>query len=203
MLFDARRNGLADQVGALEKNKKALAQEIDRLREKSVALGRGLSATEAEHTTIAGLVKKGLSAAPRQLELEQNLAQLQSNQLDVEVAVVRAGEDIVRAERDIADVKYRYNNELIQEAQDVRVKLAETVQKIDTARQMAHQAETIAPAQLQSSLDAARKPAYHILRTDASGAHENPAGETDEVRPGDVVRVLYEDPATIGAAARN
>ena len=201
ILFDARRTGLNDQIAALRQNKKNLLGEIDRLRDKNVAMGRGLSATQEEYETIAGLVKKGLSANTRQLELQQNIAQLQGNQLDVEVAIVRANEDIVRADRDIADLNYRYRNELIQEAQDVRVKLNETMQKIDTARQMVRQSEVTAPAQLQSTLDATRSPTYRILRTDATGSHESAAAETDRVRPGDVVRVIFESDSDAAARA--
>lgn len=201
ILFDARRNGLKRQIDALTENKKNLLNEIDRLRDKNAAVSRGIEATRKEYENIVGLVKRGLSAAPRELELEQNLAQLQSNQLDVEVAVVRAGEDIVKADREIAEINYHYGNELIQEAQDVRVKLAETVQKIVTDQQLLRQAEVTAPAQLQPTIDAARSPAYRILRTDGSGAHDTRATEMERLQPGDVVRVVYEPDAAAAPAS--
>ena len=207
ILFDAHRDGLRKQTEALEQNKKYLANEIDQLRAKSVAIAKGMAATQREFDLIAGLVKKGLSAAPRQLELEQNLTQIQSNQLDVEVAIVRANEDIVRSDRDLADLVAKYRNDLIQEAQDVRVKLDETVEKIETARQMVQQSEVRAPTLLQANIDATARPTYAIARLNADGkSEETPVRETDRVRPGDVVRVMInadEAAPPDSAGARN
>lgn len=191
ILFQARQDGLKKQTTALEQNKKYLAGEIDQLREKSATIAKGLAATRQEYDLFAGLVKKGLTAAPRQLELEQNLAQIQSNQLDVEVAIVRANEDIARSDRDLADIVTKYRSDVIQEAQDVRVKLDETNEKIETARQLVWQSEVRAPTLLKADLDAAVRPTYRIARLGPDGkTEETPARETDQVKPGDVVRVI-------------
>ena len=189
--MSSRRTGVDEQTSALMKNKKFLNGEIDQLRQKSAALAKGFEATRQEFDLIANLVKKGLSANSRQLELQQNLAQLQSNQLDVEVAIVRANEDIARTDRDLAEIVSKSRNDLMLEAQDVRVKLSETIEKIETARQLVRQAEVHAPSMLQSRLSAAAHPNYRIARVRGDGkVSEEPALETDAVKPGDVVRVI-------------
>ena len=191
LLFDARKSGLKKQTDAIEQNKKYLADEIVQLRAKNATIAKELDSTQEEYALFAGLVKKGLSAKPRQLELEQNMAQIQGNLLDVEVAIVRANEDIVRDDRDLADIVTKNRNDLIQEAQDVRVKLDETVEKIETSRQLVTEAEARAPAMLQANLDAASRPTYMISRVGADGkTEEKLASETDSVKPGDVVRVI-------------
>jgi protein involved in polysaccharide export with SLBB domain len=201
ILFDAQRSGLKKQTAALEQNKKYLAGEIDRLRQKSDTIAQGLAATQKEYDLFSSLVKKGLTARPRQLELEQNLAQIQSNQLDVEVAIVRANEDIARSDRDLSDISTKFGADLIQEAQDVRVKLDETVEKIETARQMVQQSEVRAPMLLQATLDAAERPTYTIAHRRGDGKiEESPAGETDGVQPGDVVRVIIKQGLSSQAA---
>jgi protein involved in polysaccharide export with SLBB domain len=202
LLFQSRREGLSKQTAALAQSKVYLASEIDHLRGKGAAIARGLEATQQEYEIIHDLKKKGLSGSTRQLALEQNLAQIQSNQLDVEVAIVRANEDIKRADRDLAEITLKYRNDLMQEAQDVRLKLGETVEKMATARALVRQAEVRSPALLQTSLDAAARPNYAITRAGADGRiEETPARETDRVQPGDVVRVTTDTAPSASRAA--
>ena len=59
-----------------------------RTRAKDVAIIGQLDATKKELGQIIGLVSKGFSPLPRQLELEQNVAQIKSNRLDIQLAIV-------------------------------------------------------------------------------------------------------------------
>jgi protein involved in polysaccharide export with SLBB domain len=191
LLFEAHRAGLASQVDPLERNKAYLLGEIDELRKKGESVDRQLDATRKELDIIASLVTKGLSSAPRKLQLEQNIAQIEADQLDVQVAIVRANEDIAKSDRDIGDIKSKLRNDTLQEAEDVRVKLAETIEKIQTSQTLIQEAEVRAPGMLQSSMNAYLKPVYMILRRGKDGAPVNiNAGESDPIEPGDVVRVL-------------
>jgi hypothetical protein len=190
ILFDTQRTGLANQVAALEKNKDFLRNEIVSLGQKNEAIAGQLAAMRKELDLIAGLVSKGLTAAPRQLELEQNLAQIQSNQLDVQVAVVRANEDIAKSDHDIAELKTKSRNDLLTEAADVRVKLAETVEKMQTSQALVRQAEVRAPMETAANVEGYGRPIYVLSRRNDKGEAEDvTVQESDLVRPGDVVRV--------------
>lgn len=190
ILFDAQRNGLAAQIATIEKNKDFLRNEIVSLGQKGDTISAQLVAMRKELDLITGLVTKGLSAAPRQLELQQNVAQIQGNQLDVQVAIVRANEDIAKSDRDIEELKTKSRNDLLTEAAEVRVKIAETLEKIQTSQALVRQAEVRAPMETMSNVEGYGKPIYTLSRRNAKGEAEDASvQESDLVQPGDVVRV--------------
>jgi protein involved in polysaccharide export with SLBB domain len=202
LLFDAQRTGLAAQIATIEKNKAFLHDEIASLGQKGAAVAGQLASMRKELDLIAGLVSKGLTAAPRQLELEQNIAQIEGNQLDVEVAIVRANEDIAKSDRDIQELKTTRRNDELTEAADVRVKLAETIEKMQTSQTLVQQAEVRAPAETMANVEGFDKPIYMLSRRNDKGqAEDAPAQESDLVRPGDVVRVLPRLPAAAPASS--
>jgi protein involved in polysaccharide export with SLBB domain len=191
ILFDAQRTGLANQVATIEKNKAFLHNEIASLGQKSDTIAAQLAAMRKELDLISGLVSKGLTAAPRQLELEQNLAQIQNNQLDVQVAIVRANEDISKSDRDILELQTKSRNDELTEAADVRVKLAETMEKMQTSQALVRQAEVRAPMETMTNVEGYGKPIYVLSRRDDKGqAQELTVQESELVQPGDVVRAL-------------
>lgn len=191
LLFESRRDGLTRQIAALEQTKTYLHSEIDNLNQKSVTIARQLAAQRKEKDLVASLVTKGLTVAPRQLELEQNIAQTENNDLDVRVATIRANEDIAKADHDILDLKTVRRNDMLQEASDVRTKLGETIEKMQTSAALVQHAEVNAPmlAELVSATSA--QPTYVLSHRGADGkAADTPAQEADLVGPGDVVRVM-------------
>jgi len=191
LVFDSARRGLADQVNALEQNKAYLRSEIATLQQKGETNDRELAAMRKELGFVAQLVGKGLAAAPRQLELEQNLAQIENNQLDVQVAIVRANEEISRSDREILDLNMKFRKDLLQDAADVRDKLAETAEKIQTSQALIQQAEASAPNLTLPKVSGDEKLTYVLSRRDKDGKVENfPAQESDPIQPGDVVRVV-------------
>ncbi len=204
LLFDAHRIGLTSQVNTLDKNKEYLLSEIDELHQKNESIDRQLVAMRKEHDLISGLVKKGLSNAPRQFELEQSIAQIEGNQLDVQVAIVRANEDIAKSDRDIAALKTKFRDDTLQEAEDVRVKLMETVEKIQTSQSLIQEAEVRAPGMLQANMNSYLKPIYQVSRLGKEGKPETVSvQESDPIQPGDVVRVIprVSDGALAGASS--
>ena len=204
ILFDAQRNGLAGQIATIEKNKDFLRSEIVSLGQKNDAVVGELASMRKELGLISGLVSKGLSAAPRQLELEQNVAQIQSNQLDVQVAIVRANEDIAKSDRDIQELQTKARNDQLTEAADVRVKLAETIEKMQTSQALVRQAEVRAPMETMANVEGYGKPIYMLSRRNDKGQAEDVAvHENDLVRPGDVVRVMPRLSDAASSAAPN
>jgi polysaccharide biosynthesis/export protein ExoF len=204
LLFTSRREGLTIQVATLERNKAYLRDEIESLQKKNATIGKQLVSIRSELALITGLVNKGLSAAPRQLALEQNIAQTEGIQLDVQVAIIRANEDISKSDRDILDLKAKRRDEILTEAADVRVKLAETIEKMSTSQSLVQMDEVRAPALLTANIAGYDRPAYLISRRGQDGKPENvEAGESDLVRPGDVVRVIPQtSPGASGAAPK-
>ncbi len=205
LLFESRRSDLAARVSALGRNKDFLRNEIQQLQQKNTSVENELVAMRKEFDLISGLVSKGLSGAPRQLELEQNIGQIEGNLLDVQLAITRANEDITKSDGDILALKTKYRNEALEESQDVRVRLKQTREKMRTSQSLVLHAEVRGPAMVEDYLSNYGNPVYVLSRRDKNGNTSSaPAAEGDAVAPGDVLRVLPRasdsNPAGRGAA---
>ncbi len=201
-LFDTRRDALRSQTDTLNQSRALLERQITALAAKDVSLAHQLSVTRQELDQISGLVSSGLAVLPRKLAIEENAAQYESSRLDVQLATLRAQQDISKALRDTADIHAKDRNEALIEAAQVRARLAEVTQKLETARSLVYQAEVRAPALLAASSGPTRPvPVYSVVRKVDGHAVTLEVEEGDTVLPGDVVRVDFTEPGKADAAA--
>lgn len=189
LTLTTRRAALDAQILNLKQYKQFLTEQIASLTAKDVKTGDQLDLMKSELSRIAGLVAKGLSAMPRQIEASQTIATLESNRLDIQIAVIRARQDISKADRDILDLRDQRRNVALQESAETRIKLNETEAKIGAANNLLRQAEITSPAAVLANSEAFAKPDYVILRRRGGKAESLPADEDDLLQPGDVVRV--------------
>jgi exopolysaccharide production protein ExoF len=189
LALETRRASLASQVVNLKQTKDFLSEQIASLSAKDATTGEQLDIMKKEFARVVGLVNKGLSAMPRQIETSQTIATLESNRLDTQIAVIRARQDVAKADRDILDLKDQRRNTALQEAADTRIKLNETNAKLEAAKNLLYQAEIRSPATVLSNADAYAKPEYFILRRINGTPKTLTVGEDDLVQPGDVVQV--------------
>jgi protein involved in polysaccharide export with SLBB domain len=181
---------LSEERLALETRQAALAAQIANLvQDKDARTAEQLEMMRNEFARIAGLVTKGLSAMPRQIEASQAIATLEASRLDVQIAVIRARQDISKADRDILELKDQRRNVALQESAETRIKLNETEAKLDAAHNLLRQAEIISPATVLANSEAYAKPGYLILRRRGTKAETLQVDEDDLLQPGDVVRV--------------
>lgn len=189
LLFNAHRDALRSQTDALNQNKALLQREVVSLAAKDASLAQQLDINKKELDQVAGLVSRGLMVLPRQLELQRTTAQFESDRLDVQLATLRAHEDISKADQDILALKNKFRSDALQEAGEVRKQLAETNEKIATSQKLIFQSEVEAPATLSAETGALTVPDYFITRRVDGRSETQPANEGDPVEPGDVVRV--------------
>ncbi len=189
LTLDTRRAALESQILNLKQYKEFLTEQIASLTAKDVKTADQLELMKNELSRIAGLVAKGLSAMPRQIEASQTIATLESNRLDIQIAVIRARQDISKADRDILDLRDQRRNVALQESAETRIKLNETEAKIGASNNLLRQAEITSPAAVLANSEAFSKPDYVILRRRGGKAESLPADEDDLLQPGDVVRV--------------
>ena len=187
LLFDERRTTLQSQVDAITQGKALLTQELNSLNAKDAALSRQLDLTKKELSQVNELVAKGLAVVPRQLAAEQSSAAFESNRLDVQLAKLRAQQDLSRADRDIIDVRSRLRNEALTEAAEVRAKLAANAEKTSTALKLIVNSEVSGPLTIETA--SAVQPTYLLTRRTDGAAQTRKAEEGDLVEPGDVIRV--------------
>jgi len=189
LALDTRRAALDAQVLNLKKSKDFLTEQITSLSAKDTTTGEQLDIMKAELARISGLVSKGLSAMPRQIETSQTIATLESNRLDVQIAVIRARQDISKADRDILDLKDQRRNTALQEAAETRITLNQATARLEEAKNLLYQSQVRSPATVVANSEAYSKPEYYILRRNGGKAETISAEEDDLLQPGDVVRV--------------
>jgi protein involved in polysaccharide export with SLBB domain len=189
-IFAARKDGLATQVRALEDLKEFLVKELASLEKQLTFHDKQIELVQKELSGVSTLVKKGFSAAPRELGLQRTLADVQSSRLSAETALLRARQEISRTEIAILQLRNTFSNEVTVAWRETQAQLDETTRKADTAAQLLHESEVSAPRLLALRAKAQRaKPVYSIVRPDGSGSVELPATEVTEVAPGDTVKV--------------
>lgn len=189
LLFNAHRDGLKTQTDVLERSKTLLQHEIESLQAKDGALAHQLEINQKELDQISGLVSKGLVVVPRQLEMQRTTSQFESERLDVQVAALRAREGMSKADQDILELTSRRHSEALQEASEVRNKLAQTLEKIATSRALITQSEISAPAALTADTLEVTPPRLTLTRQIDGRSQTLSVQDGDLLQPGDVVRV--------------
>lgn len=201
LLFDARRGALKAQIESIKQAKALLSSELTSLAAKDTTLGHQLDLTRKELATVSDLVNKGMAVVPRQLAAEQSAASYESSRLDVQLATLRAQQDLAKADRDTLDLRARRRDEALTEATTVRAKLAADAEKIETTQALVYDSEVRAPLSIARD-GTERQPIYLLThRTDAT-SDTHTVTESDLVEPGDVLNMMMprRNPAADGPA---
>ncbi|MBV8747883.1 MAG: polysaccharide biosynthesis/export family protein, partial [Xanthobacteraceae bacterium] len=145
LIFRARKERLEAKIDSLTRLKSLLENEVTALQSKGAALDQQISLVRKELDNISSLVSRGLSYTARQLQLEQNVAQLVSTRVDVDLSMVRTRQDISKAERDIVDLGHERRDDILTDLRKTEGRLAELAQKAATAESLIHDSEVTAP----------------------------------------------------------
>jgi polysaccharide export outer membrane protein/exopolysaccharide production protein ExoF len=190
LIFRARKEQLNAKGESLRRLKTQLEDEINTLQTKGVALERQIDLVRKELDNIVSLVNKGLSYTSRQLSLEQNIAQLQSLRVDVDLSIVRTRQDISKTDREIVDLGHQRRNDILTDLRKTEDRLAELSEKAVTAANLVHDAEVVAPLYSEAHMAEKQSPQLTIIRRGAdSELHAMVVQETDAVEPGDTIKV--------------
>jgi protein involved in polysaccharide export with SLBB domain len=193
LLFESRRDATRSQIEGLDQIRGLLLKETETLRSKISSQEQQASLNRAELESINGLVARGLAVTSRKLGLEQNAAQFESTILDLKLAVLRAQQDINKADRDKLEILNLHRNGVLTELATTRAKITENVEKIETEQKLLYEAETAGPRRERSRENSmARSPAFQLLR---GSGEPMQAQETDTIAPGDVLKVILPAPA--------
>jgi protein involved in polysaccharide export with SLBB domain len=197
-IFNARRDGLKTQVRALEELKEFLTEELASLKKQLTFHDKQIELVQKELSGVSTLVKKGYSAAPREISLQRTLADVQSSRLSAETALLRAHQEISRTDISILELRNQFANEVTVALRETQALLDETSRKADTAVQLLYESEVAAPRLLALRTQAERaEPKFIIMRPTGNGTTKLPAKETTEVEPGDTIKVEIPLPATL------
>jgi hypothetical protein len=191
LILLSRKDRLRSKIDSLARLKTLLENEVTTLQAKGVALDQQVSLVRKELDNISSLVSRGLSYTARQLQLEQNVAQLEGTRVDVDLSMVRTRQDISKAERDIVDLGHERRDDILTDLRKTEARLTELAQKAATAESLIRDSEVTAPLASDQRADTeARQPILIILRKgDDGNVRELTVQETDPVEPDDTIKV--------------
>lgn len=191
-LFDIRMRSMQAEIDALNQTKILVSNQIDGLKEKSLSLAKQIELANKELGSINKLVTEGLTVSSRRLGANQDVADLESRDLDVSLAILKAQQDLAKIAQDIEDVRDRYRINALTEAAELRSRFASNVAHAKTAADQLKNLDKQAPvaiANLDEDEENDRGPMITIDRV-IDGANQNLiVGDNTPIEPGDVIRV--------------
>jgi exopolysaccharide production protein ExoF len=179
------------EMAALESIKLLYENEIETLHGHIQALAQEQDSIGTQLKELRAMAARGLALAPTMFSLERSLAQVASQQMATETAVVRAKENITLAQQRVTDVQQERRRLVTKELDKTRDEIAEARTKIVTATQLLHEAQTSAPDEARGRLSQdGERPSFTILRRgDGETMREIAADEKTLVAPGDVIKI--------------
>lgn len=165
-----------NEIGSLRGNVQALRQEQD-------SIGTQLN-------KMRSMAANGLALAPTMFALERSFAQVASQQMATETAIVRAEESITLAEQHAFQAQQERRRIATKDLEKTRDEIADARAKIVTATQLLHEAQTSAPAEARErSSQNDERSGFIILRRDSQAMRVVVADETTLVAPDDVIKI--------------
>ncbi|MCJ2133758.1 polysaccharide biosynthesis/export family protein [Methylobacterium sp. J-026] len=184
-IFQSRKESMRSQLKSYEALKVLLNQEVTSLNERSQSQQRQIDLAKRERDAVDTLMNKGLTVNARQSTLEQQLAQFESSKLDISTSILRAQQELSKADRDSLELRNKFKNEVSDEIHDVSLKMQETKEKITTAQALLSDTD----GYISKSSDRNARTSYTIVRKVDGKVQELAADEGTAVFPEDVVRV--------------
>jgi polysaccharide export outer membrane protein/exopolysaccharide production protein ExoF len=147
-------------------------------------------AVSRELTRVRDLLDRGLSNTARQLELERLVSDYQSNEVELETAVVRAQQEIVKARLTMTQLQDQRRSEIVLDLQQTLVQIDEYQEKLRTAQGLVAESEFSASTLDMAGQHQSIEPTFTIIRHSADGkSHEMPATQITLIEPGDIIKV--------------
>jgi hypothetical protein len=158
-------------------------------------MDKELALLKQELSNTSSLVKQGLAVAPREFSLRQTEIEAQGRRLDVDTAILRAREDVGKADQAMIELRNKTRGETLTELAQVESKLTETAARIKTnAAIVGTDREIIGPGMAALSEEQTAAPQYVIRRKSGDEMQQIAANETSSVQPGDTVEVKRPRP---------
>jgi protein involved in polysaccharide export with SLBB domain len=194
LVFDTRREAHQTQVDALKQLQSYLDKEVLSLDKQLQVHETATNSVRAELDMVMKLYKKGLTAAPRKLALERNMAQVDGERLRLEASLMRARQEISKTKIAIVDLQAKRSSDISTEMQKTQARIDEIKARAETSKNLLYETEVLAP-QLMASEENAKlqQPVFKILRKGQVASSEQVVSQDAIVNPGDTIMV--EQPA--------
>lgn len=188
-LFASRRKATRSQLALLDQSRALLDEELRTLGAKALTQQRQQDLIRRELSNINSLIAKGLAVSPRQLAVEQNLAQSESQALDLMLATARAKQELSRIDRAAAELENQREIDIGRELRETQLSLKQTDDRIVALRALIHESTALAP-QLQSQQEKQLgRMRFSVQRRQGGSVSEIAIDEASPILPGDIVRI--------------
>ncbi|MFW6028489.1 MAG: polysaccharide biosynthesis/export family protein, partial [bacterium] len=199
-IFSARDNAYNTQMRALDQLKRNLETELPSLAAQLQTVETQVRLIEEELDGVTTLLKSGLADEPRRMALERELARTEGERLRVESRLLRARQEISKAEISIVELRSRRAQDITAELGETQAKLEELGRRIQTATKLVSAFAAASPYVVdEDTPDRVAQPVYHIVRRVDDQMTEMPADEATLVHPGDTVKVSIRLARTQGS----
>ncbi|MBZ9821504.1 polysaccharide biosynthesis/export family protein [Mesorhizobium sp. CA4] len=194
-IFAVRKEAMMTQLRSLRELRDFLEKELESLQQQLTFRDKQIQLIQKELEGVSTLVQKGLAVAPRELNLEGTVAQMQGDRLAAETSLLRVRQEMSKTDIEILNLNNQHASGIAEALRETQSQLNEVTTKADTASQLLHETAVTAPALLALKERAERaKPIFKIVRTTGSGSEELAAEETTPIKPGDTVKVEIPPP---------
>ncbi|KQV70330.1 polysaccharide biosynthesis/export family protein [Rhizobium sp. Root1220] len=190
-LFETREKSTNTEIDALGQAKVLATNQIDALKAKAASLAKQIELANKDLGSVNKLVSQGLTVSARQLGANQNVAELESRNLDVSLAILKTQQDLAKFDQDIADVRNRYRINALTESAELRDRFASNAEKTKTAKDLLTNLEIRAPAAI-AAVDENGETYRFVTSIDrvVDGSVQSLiVNDNDPISAGDVIRV--------------
>ena len=188
LLADEQR--LRRQLKSLADLKGLLESEIASLAEKKKAWIGQLERERKELTDISSLANRGLVVNTRVSDMQRSVNDIESRLLDLDVASLRAKQDVSKADQDSSSLRSDRTAKLAADLQQVDGDLESVRLKLETQEALMREAVSLEP--LTKSSEEEPQIVYTISRVVDGKTIKYSAREDTTVHPGDVVDMRVE-----------
>ncbi|WP_201864162.1 polysaccharide biosynthesis/export family protein [Microvirga soli] len=188
-VMNARSEALKSQLLAYSEIRSLFAREVEALEQKIEVQNRQVALARREQQTVSALVAKGLAVSSREFVLERTLADLESKLLDYTTAVLRARQEISKAERAADDLKAERKANIVAGKQEADAQLDQSKARIAAALSLINEATVATPHLLLDKLPAKPTTAFSVIRRVGGSTVKSAVDDTAVIEPGDVVQV--------------
>jgi polysaccharide export outer membrane protein/exopolysaccharide production protein ExoF len=195
-ILESRSEALRSQTSALQELKELLDKEIASLGSRLELKDKQIALVRQELATVGSLVSKGLTTGSRQLSLESAEAEVETNKLELDTALLRARQEMSKADRDMIDLRSKRRDEILVDLRETDAKFEESRQKLAASRKLLDESRDFAMQFAAGGLrDQTLRTTYAIVRGSGSQSTEVTVSETDPMQPGDVLKVIVSTPS--------
>jgi exopolysaccharide production protein ExoF len=190
-LFETRESSMNTEIEALNQARVLATNQIETLKAKAASLVKQIELANKDLSSVNKLVTQGLTVSARQLGANQNVAELESRNLDVSLAILKTQQDVTKVDQDIGDVRNRYRINALTEAAELRDRFASNAEKTETAKDLLRNLQIRAPMAVTALEEDKETYSFSttINRVVGGSVESVIVSDNDPVSPGDVIRV--------------